>query len=153
MPGSPENTYQAGWSTTSTMNLTSYGGSGGTTLMDRCPANQFVGGIVGRSGDPNGGSAPGNEVVQFRFICVSMTVARIAGGANWGVTVSDPTSGTMSPARGGNSTTQFRDQCQAGQVAVQLGNGQTGSTTASFRRGDRIDRIGIGCAPITLSTI
>jgi hypothetical protein len=105
------------------------GGTGGTAFVDRCPANELVIGIRGRSG---------TEVDQIWFQCGRVTVTRDASLA-WVVTVT-PT-GTSTP-RGGGGGTPFTYDCPAGRV----GTGLTG------RGGVRIDAVAERCSSVSFTT-
>jgi hypothetical protein len=123
---SPDYTYRV--NTGAAGVITTVGGGGGTAFSDRCPANEIVIGLRGRSG---------TEIDQFSFQCARLTVARDAS-LSWVVIVT-PT-GT-STARGGGGGTPFSYDCPAGRVAT----GITG------RSGTRIDALAARCSSVTFT--
>ena len=124
---SPEYAYAVHTGTATTMGTV--GGTGGSVFSARCPADQVVIGMTGRSGD---------NIDRIGIGCGALSITRVA--SSW-LLVLTPASSTDS--YGGSGGSPFSFACPAGQAA----------TGATGRAGDRVDKFGFVCSRLSLAGV
>lgn len=110
-------------------NTTAQGGSGGSSFVDRCDANEAVVGILGENGD---------EIDPFQFQCGELAVEDTDEGLAVRV-VGTPTT----PERGGfGGPDSFSFTCPDNEVVSGIHG----------RANSRVDSIGVYCERIEIPT-
>jgi hypothetical protein len=127
-PGTPELVYRARWR--NPVVGTSHGGGGGGDFDDRCPQDDVLSAITGRSGV---------EIDVVQINCVRISVAR--GASGWEVTRTPSFTG---PTRGGSGGGDFRRECPADRPA---GMGIV------LRTGTRVDQLALTCGKLGLELV
>jgi len=125
--GSPEYSYAVHTGTATTMGTV--GGTGGSVFSSRCPADQVVISMVGRSGD---------NIDRIQLSCGALSIAHVA--SSWLLALT-PAASLSSYGGGGGGPFSFA--CPAGQAA----------TGATGRAGDRVDRFGFVCSRLGIAGV